>query len=100
MPIDRKAYHPKWTLISRLIRFHRAKNCCEKCGAPNYEPHWKTDSIVILTVAHLDRDRTNNRFSNLLAMCQRCHLNYDRKDHIRNRRYGKNHKYNNYKLAL
>lgn len=100
MPIDYKEYHPKWSLISRLIRFRRAQNRCEWCGALNNEPHPTTGSKVILTVAHLDRDRTHNRFWNLAALCQRCHLNYDRKEHIRNRRYGKNHKYNNYKLSF
>jgi hypothetical protein len=100
MPIDKSKYHPKWPLISRLIRFRRAGNKCEWCAAENGKPHPHTGSKVILTVAHLDRNRDHNRFSNLAALCQRCHLNYDRKDHIRNRRYGKNHKYNNYQLAL
>ncbi len=36
MPIDRKKYHPKWSLISYLIRFVRAKNRCEDCGIKNY----------------------------------------------------------------
>jgi len=33
---------------------------------------------VILTVAHLDHDESNNEPSNLKALCQRCHLNHDR----------------------
>jgi hypothetical protein len=100
MPIDYKQYHPKWSLISRLIRFRRAQNCCEWCAAPNNEPHPKTGKKVTLTVAHIDRDRRHNRFSNLVALCQPCHFKHDRKDNIRNRRYGKNHKYNNYKLVF
>jgi hypothetical protein len=32
---------------------------------------------VILTVAHLDHDPTNNDYNNLKAMCQRCHNRYD-----------------------
>lgn len=47
---------------------------------------------IVLTVAHLDRDRTNNDPSNLAALCQRCHLNHDRAaQHIPHRRYGRNH---------
>lgn len=36
MPINYKEYHPKWKLISKFIRFYRAKNRCEKCGVPNH----------------------------------------------------------------
>jgi hypothetical protein len=36
MPIDRKKYHPKWSLISQLIRLRRANNNCEVCGLMNY----------------------------------------------------------------
>lgn len=35
---------------------------------------------VILTIAHLDHDPTNNDPGNLKALCQRCHNRYDR-DH-------------------
>jgi len=33
---------------------------------------------IILTVAHLDHDPRNNDHSNLKAMCQKCHNNYDK----------------------
>jgi hypothetical protein len=36
------------------------------------------DVQVILTVAHLDQDTTNNAPENLKLLCQRCHLNHDR----------------------
>lgn len=36
---------------------------------------------VVLATAHLDHDPTNNRAKNLKALCQRCHLHHDRKDH-------------------
>jgi hypothetical protein len=116
MPVDYSKYHPKWTLISRLIRVHRAGNRCERCGAPNganiargrgldagtymlmdgrvfnadtgeprgmargseYNAGWFVK--IILGVAHLDQDIKNNRFNNLAALCQRCHLNHDRRD--------------------
>jgi len=40
---------------------------------------------VILTVAHLDHDETNQDVSDdrLKAMCQYCHLNYDAKEKMR-----------------
>jgi hypothetical protein len=79
MPIDYSRYHPDWKAISRRIRFQRAGNRCEWCGAENYQPHPVTGSRVILTVAHLDHDILNNDDENLAALCQRCHLNYDRK---------------------
>lgn len=45
---------------------------------------------VIITTAHLDRDKTNNNLFNLAALCQRCHLNHDRvAQHIPNRKFGK-----------
>lgn len=92
MPINHKDYHPKWTLISRLIRFKRAQNKCEFCNAENYKQHPITNSKVVLTVAHLDRNKNNNRFINLKALCQKCHLNYDILQHLANRKYGRNHK--------
>lgn len=98
MPINYKDYHPKWSLISRLIRFTRAQNKCEWCGAANGQPHPKTGSKVVLTVAHVDQDRNNNRFDNLAALCQRCHLGHDRGMHAYNRKYGRQTKYLNLKL--
>jgi len=32
---------------------------------------------VVLTIAHLDQDRSNNDPYNLAALCQRCHLGFD-----------------------
>jgi 5-methylcytosine-specific restriction endonuclease McrA len=98
MPINYKDYHPKWRLISKLIRFTRAKNRCEWCAAENYLPHPITGSRVVLTVAHIDHDRTNNRFDNLAALCQRCHLGHDARQHATNRKYGRNWKKNQLKL--
>lgn len=55
-------------------------------------PKAQGSTRIILTVAHLDRDRTNNDLSNLAALCQRCHLNHDRAaQHIPHRKYGRNH---------
>lgn len=40
---------------------------------------------VILAAAHRDHDPTNNRLSNLIALCQRCHMAHDRLEHRRRR---------------
>lgn len=108
-----KSYHPKWSLISRLIRFNRANNKCEWCHAPNGEIIYRTDkkgnwqlmpdgheadtmdldgikfTKIILTVAHIDHTKTNNKFHNLIALCQRCHLGHDLQQHITARKYGR-----------
>lgn len=55
---------------------------------------------VVLTVAHLDHDKNNNRFSNLAALCQRCHLTHDRTQHALNRKYGRNWKRDQIKLDI
>lgn len=39
---------------------------------------------IVLTVAHLDHDPTNNADDNLAALCQKCHLAYDAKHHQAN----------------
>lgn len=92
MPVDyKKDYHPHWKSISRFIRFTRAQGKCERCAAANYEPHPVTGSKVVLTVAHLDRRRENNRWWNLLALCQKCHLDHDRQSNLHSMKYGKNH---------
>jgi len=77
---ETKGKRPKnWKYISRCARL-RDNNRCKFCGARNKKPHPDTGKKVILTVAHLDHDEENNQFSNLVSLCQRCHLNYDRED--------------------
>lgn len=88
MPISpaKRALYPKdWKRISYYIRFIRAKNRCEFCGAENYKPNPATGSKVILTVAHLDHDTFNNTDENLKALCQLCHNRYDAKFRAANR---------------
>ena len=98
MPMNLAEYHPKWKLISKFIRFYRARNRCEFCGAENHQPHPDTGSKVVLTVAHLDHNKSNNSFFNLKALCQKCHLGYDLKHHLMNRRYGRETLKNQYGL--
>lgn len=105
MPINYKEYHPKWTLIVRLIR-KRSGNKCEgspkypDCRAVNGEPHPVTGSKVVLTTAHMDHIKENNRFWNLRHLCQRCHLTHDRHQHAENRKNGRNWKRDQIKLEL
>ena len=85
MPIDYSTYPADWKLRSRFVRFYRARNKCEWCGAANGEPHPVTGSKVVLTVAHIhDQNHMAASLLNLAALCQRCHLNYDREHHMRN----------------
>lgn len=95
MPIkqeNRGRYPADWREISRRIRFERAKGRCEcegecdtvhggRCTARNGQAHPVTRSRVVLTVAHLDHTPENCDDTNLRAMCQRCHLRYDRHHH-------------------
>ena len=91
MPVDWRLYPADWLAIRQAV-LDRAGNCCEgspaypTCRAANGRPHPVTCSKVVLTVAHLDHDTTNNRSENLRAWCQRCHLTYDAQHHAANRR--------------
>lgn len=124
MPINYSEYHPKWSLISRLVRYRRANNKCEWCGVQNGEVvkrlgdgafrkltavEWNmvhsrielkksnmSESLkhhgfskIVLTVSHVDHDKTNNDFKNLASLCQRCHLRHDIHQHVFNRKYGR-----------
>lgn len=100
MPIDYSEYPKEWKKISWYIRFVRAKNKCETCGAFNGLPHPETNSKVVLTVAHILPDKQDCRYNpklydsadknnNLVAECQRCHLSRDAKHHAANRKYGR-----------
>ena len=94
MPIrpEMKARYPKdWALRSRFVRFYRAKNRCEWCGAENYQPHPITGSKVILTTAHVHDHRPEaSSLLNLAALCQRCHNRHDarmRQQHRKERQH-------------
>ena len=89
MPIspENKGLYPKnWKQISQEIRTNRAQSKCEFCGATNGKPHPKTESKVVLTVAHLDHNPANNDFTNLAALCQRCHNRHDMRGRAARRR--------------
>ncbi len=109
---QRGRYPLNWKAISERIRFVRAEGRCEcrgecgrehfrkarlfvdgrfvewsvrRCVAMNGRQHPRTSSLVVLTVAHLDHTPENCDDANLVAMCQDCHLRYDRDEHARTR---------------
>lgn len=77
-------------ILDRARRGQENIPVCEQCGVPDRwyrtgdtvspEP-FAGASRIVLTVAHLDHDPTNNNLANLAALCQRCHLKYDAKHH-------------------
>lgn len=115
MPINYKEYPKDWKEIRNRI-LNRANHNCEFCGIPNYalihrtgkgkndwvywpegmeSEVWTLDGLkctkVILTIAHLDHDKTNHNVSDdrLAALCQKCHLQYDMARHVENRKRNK-----------
>jgi hypothetical protein len=92
-PEQRAAYGEDWPAVSRAVRDRAGGRCecagecgwvrhdyADRCEAMNHEPSPFTGSRVVLTVAHLDRDghTGTNDPDRLKAMCQGCHLAYDR----------------------
>ena len=87
MPIrpELRALSPDdWPEISACIRFERAGDRCEWCGAANHWFHPEMGSVVVLTVAHLDHDTANNADDNLAALC---HNRYDALKRAANRKH-------------
>ena len=85
-PENRSRYPKDWPQIRAAI-LERALHRCEgspdfpRCNVMNHTLHPETGSMVVLTIAHLDHTPENCAPSNLRAMCQRCHLNYDKQHH-------------------
>lgn len=100
-PENRDRYPHDWQQISLRIKRDRAGYRCEcagECGrgthvgrCPNEhgEDAYGTGSRVILTTAHLDHTPEHCDDDNLLAMCQGCHLHYDRDHHAETRKAGR-----------
>jgi len=103
MPCDYSIYPSNWKTEIRPAVLLRADNRCEVCGLPNkvYINRYTREIclmnednaiLVILTIAHLDHDETNAdiKLDRLKAMCQRCHLRYDRLEKKRRKEVKKN----------
>jgi 5-methylcytosine-specific restriction endonuclease McrA len=119
MPIskeNKKLYPKNWDKIRKDI-LKRAKNKCEFCGVGNHlfgirdsdGDFWTVDEFgescslgdfpeknkffkIILTIAHLDHNPTNNNYDNLKALCQKCHNSYDAKHRAETRKNKKDKK--------
>lgn len=61
-------YSEDWKNIAEACK-EQAGWCCIRCGHPH-----DRESGHVLTVHHFDGDKGNNQWWNLLALCQRCHL--------------------------
>lgn len=96
---ERLALYPtNWPEISQAIRVRSGGRCecmgeCglhrdnpgpRRCVERNGEPAVWANGRIVLTVAHLDHDPRNCEESNLKALCQRCHLRYDKDLHTTN----------------
>lgn len=97
-PENRHRYGPDWRAFSNSIRFDRAEGRCEcegECGRLEHladdgrcrnhhgDPAYRTGSTVVLTVAHLCH--VPECRDHVKAMCQGCHLHYDRDHHAETR---------------
>jgi hypothetical protein len=101
-PCNYKDYPPNWKQIVQEQK-DRAGNICELCQAPNGAKVYRAQNgmwfvpgideadedlgkliIIVLTVHHIDGDKTNNVYPNLIVLCQRCHLRLDFGNHIKN----------------
>jgi len=91
-PEEKPRYPPDWRQISLRIK-QRAEwqcGCLGECGrthtgrcvAIHLGPAPASGKRVVLTTAHLDHTPENCADDNLRAMCQACHLAYDRDHHM------------------
>ncbi|HLF52785.1 hypothetical protein [Flavobacterium sp.] len=125
MSIDYSTYPKNWKTEIRPAILKRDENCCKFCGIENgslihrfgkgkydfqmwpegmLSEAWDIDgkkcTKIVLTIAHLDHDKTNNCYENLAALCQKCHLTLDINQHKTNRKYGRNWKRDQHKLDI
>lgn len=84
MPMNKKDYPKDWNELRKKV-VERAGNKCELCGKPNYSLSDK-GTRVVLTVHHIDRDKSRRNLINLIALCQKCHLRLDLEHHMENAR--------------
>ena len=86
MPIDYSKYPANWRTEIRPAILDRDGHKCKFCGVVNYSlvDRYGKKTRVVLTIAHLNHDIKDNRYDNLAALCQRCHLRYDAEHHAKN----------------
>jgi len=84
-------YPPNWNELVAAVRMrsdgrcectgecglHKGRRCVEQHGSYAQFARGR----VMLTTAHLDHKSNTADISKLKAMCQRCHLRYDREQH-------------------
>jgi len=97
--MNRSKYPDDWETLSRQVKIEQGWKCLW-CGAIHGFEHPITGSMVVLTTAHIDQDETNNARENLAALCQRCHLRHDHKQHMANARTTRRKKKRNHELIL
>jgi len=69
MRLEHRGTYPEyWPQLSEAVKW-AAGNRCIRCQHRN---DWASGHV--LTVHHLDGDKSNDAWWNLLALCQRCHL--------------------------
>ena len=105
-PENRKLYPGNWEKIRAeiLVRAYFMCECLGECGGKHEPPaeqgeeyrglghfrcqrlhmHAHNDVVCVLTIAHLNHNPKDNRRRNLKAMCQGCHLRYDKDHHQKN----------------
>lgn len=113
MPCDYKKYPANWKTEIRPRILARSGNCCEECGIKNGDIGYRDKKgtwhkiecsmqgdadaedaerdgykiiKIVLTVAHLNHDTSDNRDENLKALCQLHHIRHDVDDHKKNSR--------------
>ena len=87
MPMDIKNYPADWRAISLNVR-QSAGWKCQHCGirqgalTAKAARTFRGTAKVVLTVAHLGETKHNKHdVSQLMALCQACHLKEDQADH-------------------
>lgn len=99
MPMNRADYPIDWESLSRRVKDEQGWQCLW-CSATHGMLHPLTGSKVVLTTAHIDHNNTNNARENLAALCQRCHLKHDHKQHMTNASKTRREKKRNHELGL
>ena len=95
-----KDYHKDWKDIIRPAVLKRDQYKCRHCSVPHkarvymdskrkyvvcddFIEQWAKNQgkkvfTVYLHVAHIDQDKSNNDFVNLISLCPKCHTKFDK----------------------